>query len=272
VTVGAAEAELIIDRIRSVYANDFSQYSRPSFIRRLQRIVDADWKGNVEALIGELESNKEYFPHFLEELTVNVTELFREPAFFQSFRVRVLPGLRDLPEIRIWHAACSSGEEVYSMAILLKQEGLLERSTLTGTDINQKALETARSGRYRRDLFPTYAKNYREAHIEGELADHCSLTHEHFEFETPLLSRVAFKEHDLVSGKTLGQFDVVICRNALIYFQKTLQSTVVRSFKNSLTPNGFLCIGSSENLLFAEDRFSFDLLDLNSKIYRKRCM
>lgn len=269
-TVGSTETELIIGLLRDVYGSDFSEYSRSSFTRRLQRIVDTDWKGELDPLVTELTNNKGYYQRFLDELTVNVTELFREPAFFMAFRKKVIPTLRAADEIRIWHAACSTGEEVYSMAILLKEEGLLEKSKLIGTDLNPKAIEIARSGVYGNELLPLYSQNYLLAGGCGSLSDHYSAEKDQFRFDDSLKAHIEFREHDLVSGSRLGTFDVVVCRNALIYFQKTLQSKVVRLFKNSLTNVGHLCIGAPENLLFAEDRFSFDIIDLENKIYRKR--
>lgn len=269
-TVGSTETELIIELLRDVHGSNFSEYSRPSFTRRLQRIVDTDCKGDLGLLVRELTNNKGYYLRFLDELTVNVTELFREPDFFVAFRKKVIPRLRNASEIRIWHAACSTGEEVHSMAILLKKEGLLEKSKLIGTDLNPKAIEIARNGAYPEELLVQYGRNYHLACGSGRLSDHYDMSKGQFRLREDLKAHVEFSVHDLVLDARFGTFDVVVCRNALIYFQKTLQSKVIRVFKNSLTDDGHLCLGASENLLFAEDRFSFDMIDIEHKIYRKR--
>ncbi|MFM1876577.1 MAG: hypothetical protein RL266_2314 [Bacteroidota bacterium] len=269
-TVGESEVDRIIEVVRNVRGIDFSGYSRASFTRRVQRIVDRDASGRFSALIDRLSGGGDYMGVFINEVTVNVTEMFRDPEFFLALRERVIPQLRDKETIKVWHAGCSTGEEVYSMCIVLHEAGCLGKTEIIATDLNTEALEKASRGIIPIKSMLDYEQSYINSGGTGKLSDYFQIDYGSATF-SPLLRRsVQFRNHNLVSDQCIGQFDLIVCRNVLIYFQKPLQSTVVRLFSESLNKRGFLCLGTKESLLFADDRFAFEEVDPKEKVYRKK--
>lgn len=268
--VGEEEVEQIVEVIRNVRGTDFSGYSRASFTRRIQRIVDRDASGKFDALIDRLNNGGEYVDLFINEVTVNVTEMFRDPDFFITLRNTVIPELNRLNRIRIWHAGCSTGEEVYSMAILLHEAGCLDKAEIIATDLNSDALERASKGIFPTKSIAEYQRNYANIKGSGNLSDYYNSDYKTATFHDFLRSNITFRKHDLVLDGVFGIFDLIVCRNVLIYFQKPLQSSVIRLFTESLDKRGFLCLGTKESLLFAEDRFAYTEMDWKEKIYRKK--
>ena len=268
--VSEKEVDQIIDVLLKVRGIDFSGYSRASFTRRIQRIVDRDASGHFTALLERLSVNSSYADLFINEVMVNVTEMFRDPTFFQFLRANVLPQLRNLDLITIWHAGCSTGEEVYSMAILLHEMGLLKKTEIVATDLNSDALQKASKGVLATKMMAEYEANYLAAGGTGLLSDYYTVDYKSIIVNDFLRSNIQFKQHNLVSDGSFGTFDLIVCRNVLIYFQKPLQSSVVSLFARSLNKNGYLCLGTKESLLFAEDRFAFDEIDRKEKIFRKK--
>jgi chemotaxis protein methyltransferase CheR len=269
IEIGEAEVEKIIDALNRFHGIDFSGYSRASFTRRIQRIADKDANGTFDSLLNRVSENKDYFSRFLKEVTVNVTEMFRDPSFFASIRKNVLPELNKQQTLQIWHAACSTGEEVYSMAILLHEASLLERSTIHGTDLNPEVLLKAKQGAFSERNFPDYIRNYERSGGKASLSEYYDSSYGTSVFKPFFKDKMTFSEHNLVTDSSFNKFNLIMCRNVLIYFQKPLQARVVHLFKNSLVTGGFLCLGSKESLLFSDDRLAFEVVDAKEKIYRK---
>ena len=268
--VGEAEVEQIIEVVFNKRGMDFSGYSRASFLRRIQRITDRDSNGDFEVVIQRITEDKQYFDQFIKEVTVNVTEMFRDPSFFLAIRKEVLPALAHHEKIRLWHAACSTGEEVYSMATLLHEANLLERSIIHGTDLNSDVLKKAKSGVYSDKNIQEYTANYQRSGGTGNFSDYYKAAYGNTVFKESFRQKMVFSEHNLVTDGSFGEFNLIMCRNVLIYFQKPLQSHVIRIFKESLAPGGFLCLGSKESLMFAADKDAFEEVDASQKIYRKK--
>ncbi|MCF8460835.1 MAG: protein-glutamate O-methyltransferase CheR [Flavobacteriales bacterium] len=269
IEIGEVEVEKIIDALNRFHGIDFSGYSRASFTRRIQRIADKDANGTFDSLLNRVSENKEYFSRFLKEVTVNVTEMFRDPSFFASLRKNVLPELNKQQTLQIWHAACSTGEEVYSMAVLLHEASLLERSTILGTDLNPEVLLKAKQGVFSERDFPEYIQNYERSGGKAALSEYYDSSYGNSVFKPFFKDKMTFSEHNLVNDGSFNKFNLIMCRNVLIYFQKPLQARVLHLFKNSLVTGGFLCLGSKESLLFSDDRLAFEVVDAKEKIYRK---
>ncbi|MCF8275353.1 MAG: protein-glutamate O-methyltransferase CheR [Flavobacteriales bacterium] len=269
VVVGEAEVDRIIEVVFRTANINYSEYSRDSVTRRIQRVVDRTSCVNVDELIFKIENEAEYLAFFLNEMTVNVTEMFRDPSFFTVIQNHVIPKLSKKNPLNIWHAGCSSGEEVYSLAIMLHQANLLERSDITATDINRTVLKQAAAGKYSTASLVSFQHNYDQIDGSHPLSDYYSKANGNAIFNDFLKNRLTFLEHDLEQAKIIGKFDLIMCRNTLIYFQKSLQSKVIHLFKESLTSGGYLCLGSKESLIFSDDRYAFEVVDAKEKIYRK---
>lgn len=268
--VGEKEAEDIISEIYDCSGYDFFNYSAPSLIRRFQRYIDLKKIGTLEQLFSLLNSDSALLNEFIEEITVNVTEMFRDPYFFKIIREKVLPELKNNKPIKIWHAGCSTGEEVYSMAVLLKEQGVLNDCIIYATDINQSVLETARQGIYSLDNLKQYELNYKESEAKGNFKDYYEIKNGMAVMDPSLREKIIFSSHNLVSDRGFNKFDLVVCRNVLIYFNKELQSEVLQTFYESLNPKGFLALGSKESLLFTSIVNSMDEFHAQFKIWRKR--
>ena len=268
--VGEAEVERIIEVVFDKRGMDFSGYSRASFLRRIQRITDQDSNGEFEGVIQRITEDKQYFDQFVKEVTVNVTEMLRDPSFFLAIRKKVLPALAHHQKIRLWHAGCSTGEEVYSIATLLHETNLLERSVIHGTDLNSDVLKKAKSGVYSDKNIQEHTANYQRSGGEGNFSDYYQAAYGNAVFKEFFRKNMVFSEHNLVTDGSFNEFNLIMCRNVLIYFQKPLQSRVIRIFKESLAPGGFLCLGSKESLMFADDHDAFEEVDATQKIYRKK--
>ncbi|MBI3133666.1 MAG: protein-glutamate O-methyltransferase CheR [Bacteroidetes bacterium] len=260
---------ILTEQIYLKYGYDFSDYSKDSFTRRVNNAMIRFNIPDIHQLRSRIQESDLFFNTFLEEITVNVTEMFRDPEFYKTLRKTVLPELTDQPLIRIWHAGCSSGEEVYSMAILLKEAGLLERSLLYATDINQRVLEKASAAKFSLENINGYAENYKKTGGTGNLSDYytpvsgMALFHEEFK------NRMVFSPHNLVADQSFNEFNLILCRNVLIYFNHTLQNKVVQLFSDSLPSNGFLALGSKEGIDFSLYGSTFYPLNRRQRIWKK---
>jgi len=205
----------------------------------------------------------------LTDFSIQVTEMFRDPKFFISFRKNVVPWLRELPFIRIWHAGCSSGEEVYSMAILLLEEGLYDKTRLYATDLNENALEKAKEGIVPLEKMKTYTNNYLRAGGTQSFSKYYKVIGDTVLFDKPLQKNMVFNQHNLVTESSFNEFNVIFCRNVLIYFNRDLQNKVHRLFFDSLESSGFLVIGEKESIDFTVYKDKYEELDSEEKIYRK---
>jgi chemotaxis protein methyltransferase CheR len=264
------EVEILTNKIYQKYGYDFSDYSYTSFKRRIDRIISNYRILSFEKLIDKVINDQMFFNTFLEEITVNVTEMFRDPDFYKMLRMVVIPDLATNPIIRIWHAACSSGEEVYSMAILLKEAGVLEKSLLYATDINQQVLESAKSAKFSLDNMSAFNQNYLNSGGLNNLSDYYSTKSGKAIFHDEFKNRMVFSPHNLGIDQSFNEFNLILCRNVLIYFNRNLQERVVKLLSNSLIDKGYLALGLKESIDFTNSKNDFELISKNEKIWRKK--
>lgn len=263
------EIELLVNDLIETYGHDFSNYARASLKRRFNRLFLLDRFPSFAEMRYKIISDKDYLKRVVEEITVNVTEMFRDPSFYRTLRSEVLPVLATYPFIRIWHAGVSTGEEVYSMAILLKEANLLEKSLIYATDINPGALQQAKKGTFSLSNMKHYSENYILAGGEADFSSYYSAKYDYAKFDAELGRKMIFSTHNLVSDNTFNEFQLIICRNVLIYFDKTLQDRVFKLFDESLDMLGFLALGSKETLKFSPVMSKFKLLKQGEKIWKK---
>lgn len=246
------ELEYLIKDIYELYGYDFSMYSKASFKRRINRICVVDKFASFAELRYTIINDPDYLKRFIEEVTVNVTEMFRDPEFFLALRKDILPQLGTYPLIRIWVAGCSTGEEAYSVAILLKELNLYEKSLIYATDINPSVLETARAGVFPLHQMKLYSENYHSSGGIQDFSTYYTANYDAAKFDRFLQKKMIISTHNLVSDSSFNSFQLIICRNVLIYFDKILQERVFRLFDSSLENLGFLALGSKETLRFSE--------------------
>jgi chemotaxis protein methyltransferase CheR len=213
--------------------------------------------------------NPAFFERFLMDITVNTTEMFRDPSFFRSLRQHLFPVLNTRPEFNIWHAACSTGEEVVSLAIALQEENLLHRAKIYATDINSKVLQKAASASFPLRNLELYTQNYNNSGAKGQLSDYYRIVDNEVVFDPSLLQNVKFKHHDLAVDHHFFKFDLILCRNVMIYFNQKLQSRVFELLHNSMFLNGFLALGAKESLIWCNIADKFEPFVESEKIYKK---
>lgn len=264
------EVQLLLEAIYLKYGYDFRSYSQASLRRRVEHHLMMRNYPHISALIHEILHDGNAFSNLLSGLTINVTEMFRDPDFYRAFREKVVPVLKTYPFIKIWHAGCATGEEIYSMAILLSEEGLYERSQIYATDIDREVLEKARRGIFPLTELRKYTDNYQRAGGKGSLADYYTAKYDNVIMDPRLKKNLIFADHDLATDQVFGEMQVIFCRNVLIYFNRTLQNRVLQLFYDSLDLGGTLCLGSKESLRFAECAPAFDVVDADQRIYRRR--
>ena len=269
-TTGITDLQLseLTDLVKRVHGFDFSDYSKGSLKRRLSRIIMLK-KVSMEELMRLLLTEPPFFQWFLEEITVNVTEMFRDPAFYKALNTQVIPYLSSFEHIRVWSAGCSSGEEVYSLSILLNQAGLSDRSFIYGTDIHTEMLNEARSGIYSLRKIKSYEENYTQSELPGSLKDHFTMMHDAGGIRTNLRQNTLFSAHNLLTDSVFNQFQLISCRNVFIYFESNLQEKILKLFYNSLSPMGFLCLGTKETIRFPEMKNKFRVVNSKVNIYQK---
>jgi chemotaxis protein methyltransferase CheR len=264
------EMKSVIDAIKMHYNFDFSNYAYSSLRRRILHIIELDNLNNTEELIKRIKADRHYFSGVLKKITVNTTEMFRDPSFWIAFKEKVVNHLGVNPSIRIWHAGCSTGEEVYSMCIVLHEAGLLEKSIIHASDINEDVLDIAKKGLYDKRYVDSYKSNYSKFNTNGNLENYFDIVDNRYSVKAFLKNNVKFFSNDLVKASPLLKYDVVLCRNLMIYFNSQLQNDVVSLFKDSLYNNGIFCIGHKETIAFTEGASVFKTLDLEEKIFIKK--
>jgi len=263
------EIELLLEGIERHYGFDFRGYALGSLRRRLWRMAAEE---NVESISGLQEKvlhDPAAMERLLSGLSVNVTSMFRDPTFFVAFREQVIPLLRTYPFIRVWNAGCSTGEETFSFAILLEEEGLYERSRIYATDFNADVLSRARAGEFGLDRMQEYTQNYQQAGGTREFSAYYSVESGHAKLDDRLTEHVVFAQHNLASDRSFNEFNVVLCRNVLIYFGRDLQRRVHRLFYDSLARFGVLGLGQKETLRFTDLEDRYEELDPREKLYRR---
>lgn len=268
-TLERMEVELLLEAIHRHYGFDFRAYAYASVRRRLWKRIQAEGLRTVSDLQAQVLHDPDVMERLLLDLSVNVTSMFRDPHFYLAFRNEVLPLMRTYPFIRIWHAGCSTGEEVYSMAILLEEEGLYDRSRLYATDINDVVLQQARSGIFPIDRMQEYTENYLKAGGKRSFSQYYTAKYGGALFSASLMRNVVFAQHNLVTDRSFAEFNVIFCRNVLIYFDKSLQQQVHGLFYESLVNFGILALGAKESLRFSKYEPCYERVHPNEKIYRK---
>ena len=265
----ALEISLLAEAIYRQYGFDFRDYAYASFKRRVENVVRAEGLATITGLQERILHDPECLKRFLLALSVNVTSVFRDPEFFLTFRKQVAPILRTYPFLRIWHAGCSTGEEVYSMAILLQEEGLYARSRIYATDMNEAVLHQAREGIFPLAEAEEYNANYLWAGGKKALADYYTSGYGNAIFNALLKENILFSQHNLAQDGSFNEFHVILCRNVMIYFNKTLQERVHRLLYESLAPFGILGLGSKETLQFTPREKDYETLEAGARIYRR---
>ena len=263
------EIELLLEGIFRHYGFDFRAYAYASIRRRLWKRIEEEGLGSISALQERVLHEPEMMEKLLLDLSINVTAMFRDPDFYVTFRQQVVPLLRTYPFIRLWHAGCSTGEEVYSMAILLREEGLYDRSRIYATDINEVVLQRAKAGIFPLDRMQEYTDNYIRAGGKESFSEYYTAKYGGALFDQSLTKNVVFSQHNLVTDRSFSEFNVILCRNVLIYFDKTLQSKVHGLFYDSLVMFGVLVLGSKETLRFMSHEDCYEQIAPPEKIFRK---
>lgn len=259
----------LTDVIRAKYGFDFTNYAISSFKRRVIRILELYKFSSIDALAQKISNDPKFFEEFVSEITVNVTEMFRDPSFWRIMRDNIIPNiLLNHKRITIWHAGCSSGEEVYSMAILLKEMGILENSKIIATDIDEQILERARNGVYTVKNMELNEKNYVRYNGENELNKYFEVKNGLAYMDKSLVRDVSYRKHDLVNGAVFNKFDIVLCRNVMIYFNQNLQNDVLKKLHESVFKYGYLAIGSKESLIWCDIANKFIVANSDEKIYK----
>lgn len=263
------EIELLLEGIHRRYGFDFRQYAPASLRRRVRRRMDGEKVETISALQNLLLHDPAVMERLLLDLSVNVTAMFRDPSFFLSFREKVVPMLRTYPFARLWVAGCSTGEEVYSLAILLAEEGLTDRVRIYATDINETVIERARLGVFPLDKMQEYTQNYIRAGGTRSFSEYYVARYDGARFARELVDGVVFAQHNLVSDAAFNEFHVITCRNVMIYFAQPLQQRVHGLFYDSLAMFGVLALGQKETIRFSAHEGSFEELDPEERLYKK---
>ncbi|HUQ45606.1 MAG TPA: protein-glutamate O-methyltransferase CheR [Gemmatimonadaceae bacterium] len=263
------EIELLLEGVFRHYGFDFRAYAYASIRRRLWKRVEGERLATISALQERILHDTEAMERLLLDLSVNVTAMFRDPSFYREFRERVIPLLRTYPFIRIWHAGCSTGEEVFSMAILLEEEGLYDRARLYATDINDVVLQRAKQGIFPLDRMQEYTENYMKAGGRRSFSEYYTAKYDGALFSPSLTRNIVFSQHNLVTDRSFSEFHVIFCRNVLIYFDKSLQNRVHSLFYDSLVMFGIMALGSKESLKFSQYEPCYEKLSAAEKLYRK---
>ncbi len=266
----AIEVELILEALFQRFHYDFRGYSKASITRRLKQLRDKLGYRTHSAMLEALLHDPSVGPQVVSYLTVQVSEMFRDPSYFRALREHVVPHLRTYPSLKVWVAGCSSGEELYSLAILFREEGLEQRTMFYATDINAGALEAASAGVYNLDRIRGFTENHQQSGGRSSLSDDYTAAYGKASFDRSLRERVVFADHSLVTDAVFGEMHLISCRNVLIYFDSTLQDRTIKLFSDSLIRKGFLGLGSKESLRFSSHAGAFQDFVAEERIYQKQ--
>jgi len=263
------EIDLLLDGLYRAYGFDFREYSRASVKRRILELMRAEKLETISSFQSKLLHEPDCLKRFLLGLSVHATAMFRDPSFYKTIRTSVVPLLKTYPTVQIWIAGCSTGEEVYSLAILLREEGILNRCRIYATDISSVVLKKAKDGIFPLSLMREYTNNYHLAGGVNEFSDYYSARYDNVIFSSALNKNVVFSEHNLATDGPFNEFQVVLCRNVMIYFNRQLQERVHNLLYNSLAMFGVFGMGNKESLRFTPREESYEHLNTSDKLYRK---
>jgi chemotaxis protein methyltransferase CheR len=268
--IESIELKLLLEAIFLKYGYDFRDYAPSSLRRRIRNRLAMAGLKNFAEMQHKLLHEPDFFDALLLDLSINVTEMFRDPPFFKFVRNKIVPALRELPLIKVWHAGCASGEEVYSMAVLLHEEGLYPRARLFATDFNQVILRRAKEGIFPMEHLKSYTANYQKSGGHESFSDYYTAHYGSAIMRRGLKKNIVFASHNLATDGRFGDMDVIMCRNVLIYFSRGLQNRALSLFRDSLGAGGFLCLGSKESLRFSNCADDFEEIETHQKIYRRK--
>lgn len=263
------EFQLLLEAIFLKYGYDFRGYAEASMRRRVQGLLRKSGFATISRLQEAVLHESESFARMLPDLTVSTSEMYRDPSFYNAFREQVVPVLRTFPAFKIWHAGCSFGQELYSMAILLKEAGIYDKATIFATDINQSALQAAKEGIYPLESIKQFTANYQTAGGSRAFSDYYTAAYGSARFDVSLRQNVVFAHHNLAIDDVFSEVHVILCRNVMIYFNRDLQDRVLDLFSRSLRYKGFLCLGSKETVRFLKGSGIYEDVSSDQRIYRK---
>lgn len=263
------EVQLLLDGIFRYYGCDFRNYAHSSLKRRILQMLPGEGVTSISSLQDKVLHDPRCMSRFVDALSVNTSSMFRDPGFFLAFRNEVIPMLKTYPFVRLWHAGCGRGEEVYSMAILLQEEGMYHRCRIYATDISTTSLQAAKDGIFPLPEMQEYTRNYIQSGGRESFSDYYVVQYDHAIFSPSLKRNVLFAQHNLVTDTVFNEFHAIVCRNVLIYFDKSLQRQVHRLFYQSLVTLGFFGVGRTETISFSPHELQYKEISGEHKIYQK---
>jgi chemotaxis protein methyltransferase CheR len=268
--IEAIEVDLLLEAIFQRYGYDFRSYARASIDRRIHQFIAARGIARISDLIPRCIHDEGLFSELAQQFSISVTEMFRDPFVYRALREQVVPIIASFPFIKVWHAGCATGEEAYSLAIVLAEAGLSDRATIFGTDFNDAALERARQGIYPADRVQEFTRSYQEAGGTASFSEYYHAGYGSAAMDSRLKDKITFANHNLAVDAVFGEMHLIVCRNVLIYFDRELQDRVLRLFGESLVRGGFLCLGTKEDIRFSDVAEDFEVVDRSARIYKKR--
>lgn len=266
------EIDLLLDAILKRYGHDLRDYREPSVARRIVFIMNKSGCDNISEMTHRILYERDFFVWFISQFLITVTEFFRNPLFFNCLRKKVLPYLKTYPFIKVWSVGCSTGEEAYSLAIILKEEGLYDRATIFATDYNDEALQKAKDGIYPLEEIKKSLSNYQEAKGTHAFSDYIHANDDFAIIDSSLKDNITFANHNLATDSAFGEMHLILCRNVLIYFNENLRNRVFNLLHESLAYKGFLALGKSESLMFSNIGKFYDEVDKVLKVYQRQAV
>ena len=262
------EIKILLEAVRLRHGYDFRQYAAASLARRIRKCLSDSGLSRISDMIPLIIHDKDFFQGFLHNLSVNVTQMFRDPNFFLTLRRQIVPYLDTFPFIKIWSVGVASGEEVYSLAIILKEEGVYKKALIYATDFNDTVLNRAQKGIYSADSIQTSTVNYQKAGGKTSFAEYYHADYDSVILDRSLKKNIVFANHNLATDSVFGEMNLILCRNVLIYFNKDLQDRVLELLRASLRPHGFLCLGTRESVEFSRVAHDFEPVDKTQRIFQ----
>jgi chemotaxis protein methyltransferase CheR len=264
------EINLLLEAVYQRYGYDFRSYARASVERRTRQFLAHLGLASVSEMIPRVLDDEDLFSELVQYFSISVTEMFRDPFVYLAMRKEIVPMLRTWHHIKVWHAGCATGEEVYSLAIVLKEEGIYDRATIYATDFNDSVLQKAKAGIYSPEKIQEATRNYQKAGGRSSFGNYYHSRYDAVSMDSGLRERITFANHNLVTDRVFGEMHLVFCRNVLIYFNRDLQNRALGLFTESLVQGGFLCVGTKEDLQFTEVSRHYEAVNSKAKIYKKR--